>query len=86
MTVDSYMAFMRSDTFVHTWDVARGASIEPYFDPHIVSVVLDDYLERDMAPLRVPQRYDDERLVTDDADDLTRLIAFTGRDPDWTAS
>ncbi len=86
MTIDSYMAFMRSDTFVHTWDIARGAAIEPYFDPHIVSVILADYLERDMTTLRVPQRYDDERSVTDDADELARLIAFTGRDPAWTAN
>ncbi len=86
MTIDSYMAFMRSDTFVHTWDVARGAAIEPYFDPVMVSLILADYLGRDMTPLRVPQRYDEERSVTDDADDLTRLIAFTGRDPEWAAT
>ena len=83
MTIDSYMAFMRSDTFVHTWDVARGAGIDAHLDPKIVSVILADYLERDMTPLRVPERYDDERSVTDDADELARLIAFTGRDPEW---
>lgn len=86
MTLDSYLAFMRSDTFVHTWDVARGAVIDPHFDPQIVSVVLADYLERDMTPLRVPERYDDERSVAGDADELARLIAFTGRDPQWSAS
>ena len=86
MTIDSYMAFMRSDTFVHTWDIATGAGIEPHFDPRIVSVILADYLARDMAPFRVPQRYDDERSVADGADELTRLIAFTGRDPQWSAS
>ena len=86
MTVDSYMAFMRSDTFVHTWDVAIGAAIEPHFDPQVVSLILGDYLARDMTPLRVPQRYDDERSVSDDADELARLIAFTGRDPSWSAS
>jgi uncharacterized protein (TIGR03086 family) len=86
MTSDSYMAFMRSDTFIHTWDIARGAGIEPYFDPHLVSVILADYLARDMTPLRVPQRYDEERAVTADADELARLIAFTGRDPEWSPS
>ncbi len=85
MTVDSYMAFMRSDTFVHTWDIAHGAEIEPHFDPHVVSLILADYLERDMTTLRVPQRYDDERSITDDTDELARLIAFTGRDPQWSA-
>ena len=86
MTIDSYMAFMRSDTFVHTWDIARAAAIEPHFDPRVVSLILADYLARDMTALRVPQRYDDERSVLDDADELTRLIAFTGRDPNWSAS
>ena len=86
MTLDSYIEFMRSDTFVHTWDIAHGAGIEPNFDPQVVTVILDDYLGRDMTPLRVPQRYDDERSVDADADDLARLIAFTGRDPQWHAS
>ncbi len=84
MTIDSYLEFMRSDTFVHTWDIARGAGIDPLFDPAMTAVILGDYLARDMAALRTPQRYDGEREVTGDADDLTRLIAFTGRDPNWS--
>jgi uncharacterized protein (TIGR03086 family) len=83
MDLDGYMAFMRSDTFVHTWDIARGAGIDPLFDPALVTVVLQDYLERDMAPLRVPERYDDER-ASDGDDELSQLIAFTGRDPAWS--
>ena len=86
MTIDSYMAFMRSDTFVHTWDIACGAAIDPHFDPRIVSLILADFLGRDMTPLRVPERYDDERSVADGADELARLIAFTGRDPEWSAT
>jgi len=86
MTVDSYMAFMRSDTFVHTWDIARGAAIDPHFDPRMVSLILADYLARDMTPLRVPQRYDEERAAPDDAGELARLVAFTGREPAWSAS
>jgi hypothetical protein len=39
-----------------------------------------------MTALRAPERYDDERPVTDDAEELARLIAFTGRDPNWSAS
>jgi hypothetical protein len=34
-----------------------------------VSVILADYQSRDMTPLRVPERYDDERPVADGADD-----------------
>jgi hypothetical protein len=54
------------------------------FDDEIVSLIVTDYLERDMTPLRVPARYDDTVTVQSSADDLDRLIAFTGRDPDWT--
>lgn len=86
MTIDSYMEFMRSDTFVHTWDVARGAAIDPHLDPQMVSLILADYLARDMTPLRTPQRYEAEREVADGADELTRLLAFTGRDPNWSAA
>lgn len=85
MTIDSYMEFMRSDTFVHTWDVARGAGIDPHFDPQMVTLILADYLARDMTPLRAPERYGAEREVAEGADELARLLAFTGRDPNWSA-
>jgi hypothetical protein len=48
-----------------------------------VSVILGDYLGRDMTARRVPQRYDGERPVTDKADKLARLIAFIDRDAGW---
>lgn len=81
MTVDGYMGFMRSDTFVHTWDVARGAGIDPHFDDSMVSLVLDDYRRRDMAPFRVPGRYDDAIAVPAGTSELAQLIALTGREP-----
>ena len=84
MTVDSYMAFMRSDTFVHTWDIAVGAGIDPCFDEQITAIILADYRGRDMQPFRVPGRYDDGVAAPANAAELEELIAFTGRDPRWS--
>lgn len=86
MTVDSYLAFMRSDTFVHTWDIAVGADVDPCFDEQITALILADYRGRAMQPLRVPGRYDGAVPVPANADDLQELIAFTGRDPQWSPS
>jgi uncharacterized protein (TIGR03086 family) len=81
MSLDAYMEQMYGDTLVHTWDVARGAGVDETLDPEAVTAVYASYLARDMAPLRTPQRYDDEVEIDDAASVQDKLIAFTGRNP-----
>jgi len=83
MTIDEYIEQMYGDTLVHTWDVARGAGVDSTLDPDLVSIVYASYQARDMGPLRTPGRYDDARDIDSAAAEQDRLIAFTGRDPNW---
>ncbi|HVF74774.1 MAG TPA: TIGR03086 family metal-binding protein [Acidimicrobiales bacterium] len=81
MTIEQLIArFGIADTLVHTWDLARATGLDEKLDPEEVVRVY-----KAMEPL-------DERMrggtafgprvpVPGDADDQTKLIAFTGRTP-----
>lgn len=83
VTLDDYIGNMCADTLVHTWDVARAAGVDDGLDPDAVRFVHADYLGRDPAIMRTPGRFDEVIALADDASEQARLIAFTGRDPNW---
>ena len=67
------------DVLVHTWDLARAAGLDEQLDPDEVhgflvgTAPMDDAMRGEHFGPKVP--------VPDDADEQTRLIAFTGRTP-----
>jgi uncharacterized protein (TIGR03086 family) len=85
VTLDQYIGMMCADTLVHTWDVARAAGVDDQLDPGAVRCVHAELAARDQAGIRKAGRYSDAIAIDGDtADEQTRLIAFTGRDPHWT--
>ncbi len=71
---------MFGDIVIHTWDLARATGLDESLDPAIVSEMLAGMLPMDEA-LRASGQYGPRVTVADDADDQTKLIAFTGRTP-----
>jgi hypothetical protein len=70
------------DILVHTWDLARATGLDESLDPAEVHGLLVGMEPIDEI-LRASGHYGTGRFpVPDDADEQTRLIAFTGRDPD----
>lgn len=68
------------DVLVHTWDLARATGLDETLDPeevHRLFVGLEPYDEL----LRTSGHYGPRIAVPDDADEQTKLIAFTGRRP-----
>ena len=71
--------FGLADVLVHTWDLARAAGLDERLDPDEVHGFLigmepmDQAMRGEHFGPRVP--------VPDDADEQTKLIAFTGRTP-----
>jgi uncharacterized protein (TIGR03086 family) len=68
------------DVLVHTWDLARATGLDETLDPdevHELYVAMEavDQLLRDSG------QYGPKVEVPDDADEQTKLIAFTGRRP-----
>ena len=77
---DAVNTFVLGDVLVHTWDVARATGLDERLDPDLVREMLTGVEPMD-AMLRSSGQYGARVEVPADADEQTRLIAFTGRQP-----
>jgi uncharacterized protein (TIGR03086 family) len=68
------------DLLIHTWDLARTGGLDETLPADMVSDMLVGMEPLDEV-LRSSGHYGPRVAVADDADDQTRLIAFTGRTP-----
>ena len=72
--------FVTPDVLVHTWDLARATDQDDTIDAAECSRLLGAMEPMD-AMLRQSGQFGTRVAVPDDADDQTKLIAFTGRRP-----
>lgn len=80
-TVESAIGMIvLGDVVVHTWDLARATGLDETLDADIVTEMLIGMQPLDDV-LRQSGHYGPRVVVPDDADDQTKLIAFTGRTP-----
>jgi uncharacterized protein (TIGR03086 family) len=69
-----------NDVLLHTWDLARATGQDEALDPDEVHALLVAMEPMDEA-LRTSGHYGPKVAVPDGADEQTRLIAFSGRQP-----
>jgi uncharacterized protein (TIGR03086 family) len=69
-----------SDILIHTWDLARATGLDEVLDPDEVHGLLVGMEPMD-AVLRESGHFGPRVEVPPEADEQTRLIAFTGRHP-----
>jgi uncharacterized protein (TIGR03086 family) len=72
--------FFLGDVVVHTWDLARATGLDETLDADVVHDMLVGMEPMDEM-LRASGQYGPKVDVAPDADEQTRLIAFTGRQP-----
>jgi len=72
--------FFLGDILVHTWDLARAVGLDERLDPTAVHDLLTGMEPLDEV-LRASGHFGPKVEVPSDADEQTRLIAFTGRHP-----
>jgi uncharacterized protein (TIGR03086 family) len=77
---DAIAMFFLGDILVHTWDLARAAGLDETLDQDVVHDMLIGMEPLDDM-LRASGHYGPKVNVPDSADEQTRLIAFTGRQP-----
>jgi uncharacterized protein (TIGR03086 family) len=77
---DAIAMFFLGDVVVHTWDIARATGLDETLDADIVHDMLVGMEPLDDM-LRASGQYGAKVAVPADADEQTRLIAFTGRTP-----
>ena len=81
MTVeDAIGMIVTGDVLIHTWDLATATGLDDHLDPIIVPQMLVGMQPMDDM-LRQSGHYGPKVAVPDDADDQTKLLAFTGRNP-----
>jgi uncharacterized protein (TIGR03086 family) len=80
-TVEAAIAnFVMGDVLVHTWDLARASGLDETLDADEVHRLYEGMLPIDEV-LRQSGQYGPRVDVAEDADEQTKLIAFTGRRP-----
>ena len=77
---DAIATFFLGDVVVHTWDLARAAGLDETLDADEVHSLLVGMEPLDEM-LRASGQYGPRVEVPADADEQTRMIAFTGRQP-----
>jgi uncharacterized protein (TIGR03086 family) len=75
--------FYTSDVFMHTWDLARATGQDDRLDPEFCALLLSG-MEPMEDLIRSSGQYGPRVPVKEDADTQTKLLAFIGRDPQWT--
>jgi uncharacterized protein (TIGR03086 family) len=76
------LSALTTDVLVHTWDLAQSARVEPALDRIMCE---RSYEAAQAAGLRRGDMFSPEVPVSHDADIVTKLVAFYGRDPSWRA-
>jgi uncharacterized protein (TIGR03086 family) len=77
---DAVATFFLGDVLIHTWDLARATGLDETLEADVVHEMLSAMEPLD-AVLRQSGQYGPRVEVPADADEQTRLIAFTGRHP-----
>jgi uncharacterized protein (TIGR03086 family) len=75
--------FYTADVFMHTWDLARATGQNDRLDPDTCAQMLAG-MEPMEQIIRSSGQYGPRVPVNENADAQTRLLAFIGRDPEWT--
>jgi uncharacterized protein (TIGR03086 family) len=74
--------FYTADVFMHTWDLATACGRASGLDPQFAATLVDGMAEMEDV-LRSSGQYGAAVAVPADADPVTRLAGFIGRDPAW---
>lgn len=81
---DAIDRFYTADVFMHTWDLATACGRSPALDPAFADQLVTGMAGME-AILRSSGQYGPAVPTAADADPITRLVGFIGRDPGWRA-
>jgi uncharacterized protein (TIGR03086 family) len=82
--VEEYLMQISLDLLVHAWDLAKGLDVTIQLDPAACKAVYE-YITPHAASWQEGGFFARPVTVPKNADVQTKLIALTGRDPDWSA-
>lgn len=71
-----------ADVFMHRWDLAASAGVDAKLDPAFAGELFEGLTTIETV-LRDSGEYGPRVEISDDADIVTKLVGFIGRDPEW---
>ena len=80
---DAVDRFYTADVYMHTWDLVTANGVVPELDTQFAEHLLAGMGEIESL-LRSSGQYGPAVPVAPDADAVTRLVGFIGRDPNWS--
>jgi uncharacterized protein (TIGR03086 family) len=78
---DTVDMILTGDVLIHTWDLSRAAGLDEALDSEGVQRIAAGMAAVDEEMLRGSGQFGPRVEVADDADEQTKLLAFTGRRP-----
>lgn len=70
-----------ADLFIHTWDLAQAAGVDPKLDEVFAAKLLTEFARMDDDEMVESGMFDAPVEVADDAPVIAKLMAVTGREP-----
>jgi uncharacterized protein (TIGR03086 family) len=83
LDLDRLLPMLTAEVLVHTWDLARAIGVDPRLDPELCELSRAVVGPNDES-LRSSGLFGPQVIVPESADAATRLVAFMGRDPQWS--
>jgi uncharacterized protein (TIGR03086 family) len=81
------LAIYTAEIMIHAWDLTTALGVSPAWDQEVAARVLPIIQQGIPAEGRGPEMPFDPVVPTaDDAPAIDRLVAWVGRDPDWTTA
>lgn len=85
VTGHEYIMDLFFDRLIHTWDLAKAIGADTKLDPELVETCYEDIRER-AEDLQGSGLFAEPIEVPGDAPIQDKLLAVTGRDPNWQSS
>ena len=82
--LDGLLSALTGEVLIHSWDLAKALGVDAYLDAELCAATYENMRAHE-DQVRASGLFSQGVLVPTDADAVTQLIAFAGRDPEWTA-
>ena len=81
--LDGLLSALTGEVLIHSWDLAKALGVDPHLDAELCAATYGN-MHAHEDKVRASGLFHAGVSVPTNADPVTQLIAFAGRDPEWT--
>jgi len=83
LDLEGLLSAFTGELLIHSWDLAKAIGVDPHLDADLCAETLANMIAHD-EHMRASGLFQAGVTVRSDADAASQLIAFAGRNPEWT--